>query len=949
MACSVEICQLRSTAAVLQDQPQMGRYSVTTSFCAHVQRGGVAQNRLTARLSSEQSTVLPQSVSPRVRGLTASGRLSASTVIGGVSLYFSMTASQEASLTALIEAQQQPGSSSYRAWLSPEEFATRFGLSDADVAQVRTWLEQQGLTVESVSRSKRSVRFSGTVVQIESALQTTLETYSINGTTQYANSTDISLPASLGAATLGIRNLTSFRPKPHFVRKESVSGHFTSSQTGSHFLTPKDVATIYDINTAYNSGYTGAGQSITVVGQSTIRNSDIENFQKAAGLTVTDPVSVLVPNSGSSVESTGDEAESDLDVEYSRGIAKDATVYFVYVGNNSNYSVFDSLQYAVDNRLTPVISVSYGTCETELSSSDYASLNSILQQAAAQGQTVVAASGDSGSTDCYQDTDLSSSQRTALAVDFPASSQYVTGLGGTEFASGDVSSSNTAYWTSASGSDVIASAKSYIPEQVWNDDSSSSGLSSGGGGTSTLTSRPSWQTGVTGIPSGSYRLVPDISLSSSPNNAGYLYCSSDSDTGISGSCSNGFRDSNGTYLTVAGGTSFAAPIFAGMMAILNQKTQSTGLGTVNSELYLLAGSTSNYSSAFHDVTSGSNACTAGSQYCTSSAASAYSASTGYDEASGLGSVDFSNLMMLWPSSSVSSGLQATSTTLSAASSQVSSGASDSITITVASLQSSASGVPTGTLTISVDGITSTSSLQLVNGSATYSFSSTASGSHSIVATYSGSTAFSSSTGSAVITVGTSSGTSGTGSFSVTAGNITVAAGSSATSTVTVTPKGGYTGTVNWTLASSASLSNACYSISSLRVTSSSPATTNLTIYTSTSACNGGSSQGAQGRRQLALITAPGVGGSVSFAATVGFLTMFGLPLLRRRKRRSVPLLLSITFALTCLLAGLAGCGSTSQTSTASNAAKGTYALTLTGTDGSSSSITASTNLTLTIN
>jgi subtilase family serine protease len=147
MACSVEICQLRSTAAVLQDQPQMGRYSVTTSFCAHVQRGGVAQNRLTARLSSEQSTVLPQSVSPRVRGLTASGRLSASTVIGGVSLYFSMTASQEASLTALIEAQQQPGSSSYRAWLSPEEFATRFGLSDADVAQVRTWLEQQGLTV----------------------------------------------------------------------------------------------------------------------------------------------------------------------------------------------------------------------------------------------------------------------------------------------------------------------------------------------------------------------------------------------------------------------------------------------------------------------------------------------------------------------------------------------------------------------------------------------------------------------------------------------------------------------------------------------------------------------------------------------------------------------------------------------------------------------------------
>jgi subtilase family serine protease len=305
--------------------------------------------------------------------------------------------------------------------------------------------------------------------------------------------------------------------------------------------------------------------------------------------------------------SSGDESESDLDLEYSGGIARGASIFFVYVGNNSNYSVWDSINYAVDNQVAPVISTSYGDCETDLGSANYSTLNSVLAQAAAQGQTVIAAAGDSGSTDCYGYTNLTTSQQEALAVDFPASSQYVTGMGGTEFPSADVSSSNTTYWDSASGSDVISSALSYIPEQVWNDDSSSNGLSSGGGGVSTLTARPSWQTGVPGIPSGGYRLVPDISLDASPNNAGYLFCSSDSGaTGITGSCSNGFRDSNDQYLTVAGGTSFDAPIFAGMLAIINQKLNSTGQGVVNGTLYTLASDATTYAQAFHDITSGSH-------------------------------------------------------------------------------------------------------------------------------------------------------------------------------------------------------------------------------------------------------------------------------------------------------------------------------------------------------
>jgi subtilase family serine protease len=503
---------------------------------------------------------------------------------------------------------------------------------------------------------------------------------------------------------------------------------------------------------------------------------------------------------------------------------------------------------------------------------------------------------------------------------------------------------------------VISSALSYIPEQVWNDDSSSNGLSSGGGGVSTLTSRPSWQTGVTGIPSGSYRLVPDISLDSSPNNAGYLYCSSDSNTtGITGSCSNGFRDSSDEYLTVAGGTSFAAPIFSGMLAIINQKLNSTGQGVINSTLYSLAASSTTYASAFHDITSGSNECTAGSSYCESAGESEYPATTGYDEASGLGSVDLDKLLNAWPTTSASS-LTASTTTLTAASSSPASGASDAITITVASSSTSLTTTPTGTLTITVDGTEETSSLALSNGSASYSFSSTTAGSHVIEATYSGDTTYAGSAGSAVVAVGSST-SSSSGSFTLAATNLTVSAGSSGTSTITITPKNGYTGTIGWSVSTDSSLSNACYSLSDATVSGTSAVTATMTIDTSSSACSSTSISGGGGKRKIGRSTstvssnrqqtafplnAPRAG-----VAMVGLL-FFGL--FGCRSRRS----LIRMFALACLVTmiGLTfGCGSSSSssasTSSSSNASKGTYTLTITGTD-TSSSITASTSMTLTI-
>jgi subtilase family serine protease len=898
--------------------------------------------RITVATSNAQRTIIPGTHPPMARQANDTGRVPSGTKLGAISIVFSRTASQEAKLQALISAQQNSSSALYHKWLTPEEFANQFGIADSDISKVESWLEQEGFTIDGVSRSKTRMTLSGTAGQIAAAFGTELHYYTIDGQVHYAPSKDVNVPAALSSVVLSVSNLSSFRPKPQ-VRFRS---NFTSSQSGDHYLTPKDVDTIYDINTAYNDGYTGTGQSIAVVGQSEVYLSDVENFQKAAGLTVKDPTLVLVPDSGSPAVSSGDEAESDIDMEYSAGIGTGATIYLVYVGDNSNYSVWDSINYAVDTLIAPVISISYGDCETDLGSSDYASLNSVLEQAASQGQSVIAAAGDEGSTACYGDTDLTTSQQEALAVNFPASSQYVTGMGGTEFPAADVAASNTTYWEPANGGDVISSALSYIPEQVWNDDSSSDGLSSGGGGVSTLTRRPSWQTGVPGIPSGSYRLVPDISLDASPNNAGYLFCSSDTGaTGITGSCSNGFRDSNDEYLTVAGGTSFDAPIFAGMLAMVNQKLNSTGQGVVNSTLYTLAADATTYASAFHDITSGGNQCTAGSSYCSAAGESEYTATGGYDEASGLGSLDFANLLGAWPTIPASS-LEPSVTTLSAATSAPASGAADTITITVASGSTSSTTEPTGSLTIEVDGTTESSSLALADGSATYTFSSSTAGSHVITATYSGDSIYASSIGSLALNVGGSS-----GSFSLAATNLTVSAGSSGASTITITPQNGYTGTIGWSVSASSSLSNACYSLSDATVSGTSAVTTTMTIYTSESACANASVKGSNGKHLF--ITGSVIRSGINNRPTsglnpakagmsMGIVLLVGLLGYRPKKFRAhagVLLIAALSF-------GISACGSGSSSSS-TNAPKGTYTLTIEGTD-TSSSITASTTMTLMI-
>jgi subtilase family serine protease len=639
--------------------------------------------RITQAISSSSAFTLKGSVHPLTKVYPDTGHADVSQPMEGMTIAFSPSAQQQAALKALLVAQQTPGSPQYHQWLTPAEFASEFGLAPSDVAAVSNWLQQQGFQI--LSSSPLEVKFSGTVAQVESAFQTRIDNYNVSGNTRRANATEISLPSVLQGVVSNVRGLNEFRPRPR-VRVSAVS-HYNAGQ-GLHAVDPADFTTLYDVAPLYNAGYTGTGETIAIVGQSEILASDIANFRSAAGLPANAPTMTLVPGSGTAVQSSDDEVESDLDVEWSGAVARNATINFVYVGNGNNESVFDAMDYAIKNDLAPVISTSYGLCEQEWQPADITTLENDFQQANAQGETVIAAAGDSGAADCDYSTNPNTPVTSAthgLAVDYPGSSAYVTSVGGTEF-NGDDGAAASTYWnstntTSTWGED--SSAIQYIPAEVWNDTSSTNGLDAGGGGVSTLFTKPTWQTG-SGVPSDGHRDVPDIALNASPAHDPYIFCST-AEPDDPTSCSNGFGDSQG-YLTVAGGTSFAAPSFAGILTLINEKQGATGQGNFNPSLYAAANS-SNYATAFHDVTTGNNdvPCTAGSTGCPSSDEIGYSATPGYDLASGWGALDAANFASAVSGSGTSGSGGTTGTasfSLSAASVSVAPGSTGTSTITI---------------------------------------------------------------------------------------------------------------------------------------------------------------------------------------------------------------------------------------------------------------------------
>jgi uncharacterized protein (TIGR03437 family) len=573
------------------------------------------QDRITARIDSSQSVVLSGRVPRFANARNDAGPVESRFPVSGITLELKPSAAQQADLSQLLLAQQDSKSPNYRQWLTPDEYASRFGASASDMAKITAWLEAQGFLVGYAARGRNYVTFGGTAQQVADTFHTQIHTYTVNGATHYANATDPSIPAALAGMVSGIRGLNDFRLKPRWKKPQP-----RLLLDGQIVVAPSDFATIFDVNALYSGGITGAGQKIAIVGQSEIETSDISAFRTRAGLGAANLTLVLAPGSQNPGLSPGDELESDLDVEWSGAVAKDATVVFVY-----STDVWTSVTYAVDQTLAPILSMSYGECE-DSDLVDMDGWRATVQQANLEGMTMFAAAGDFAAADCDElDNADPAVAEGGLAVDDPGSFPEVTSMGGTEF-----NLAGGAYWSRA------GAALSYIPEVVWNDTLEVGQLDGGGGGASVYFTQPPWQNGV--APNDGMRHVPDLSFpASNVVDPFFLYSSDDTDGSVGAQA--------------VGGTSCAAPSMAGVLALVNQYLVSSGavpkagLGNINPTLYRLA---QTQSSAFHDIVNGSNIvpCASGSPGCVNGF-EGWSAGPGYDSASGLGSVDAYNLVHAW--------------------------------------------------------------------------------------------------------------------------------------------------------------------------------------------------------------------------------------------------------------------------------------------------------------
>lgn len=548
---------------------------------------------------------------PKIASLQADeGPLDPSFRMERLILFLKPSAVQQTALHQLLLDLQDPHSTTYHQWLTPEEYAFRFGLGPLDIAKITDWLQGEGFTVSQVARGRSWIAFSGTAGAVERAFHADLHRYRTANELHYANASNPSVPQALEDIVGAIGGLDDFISEPD-----------STAADGTHGLAPDDLATIYDFAPLLLQGIDGAGQKVVVVGASALvaAASDIAltDFKlQVAHFNLPAPTveQILTPNfPDPGLTASLAEAVEDLDII--AGVARGATILYVYSAD-----AYDALIYAVDQNLAPVITASYHLgCDATVPEALMSRYQGIAQQGNAQGITWVNGSGDSGAAGCDPNGIADAAQ--GLATRFPADIPEVTAVGGTEF-----NDQTGSYWSTANDANG-ASALSYIPEMAWNDSGSLLSAWATGGGASTFFKKPSWQTGP-GVPDDGARDVPDVALTASFFHDPYLLTF------------------NGVIST-SGGTSASAPAFAGMVVLLNHYLVSNGaqihpgLGNLNPMLYRLAQTSP---AAFHDIVSGSNVvpCDIGTPGCTA-AFMGYSAGPGFDLVTGLGSVDLANL------------------------------------------------------------------------------------------------------------------------------------------------------------------------------------------------------------------------------------------------------------------------------------------------------------------
>ena len=713
---------------------------------------------ITQPIDERRVTTLKKNTHPSARPQFDIGGAPPNLPMDRMLLVLKRTPEQQAALKKLLDDQQDKFSPNYHRWLTPAEFGKAFGPSDQDVQTVTSWLQAHGFRIDHISKGKTHIEFSGDAGQVQQAFQTPIHKYAIGGEEHWANAADPQIPAALVPAVAGIATLHSFHSKPqHVISPNKATINYVNSKPqvtfsgGEHALGPADFATIYNLNPLYNAGINGSGISIAVVSRSDIDFADIVDFNSIFG--VSNGFTAIFNGSNPGLV-PGDDVEATLDVTWSGAVAPSAIIALVVsASTNTTDGIELSKLYIVDNDLANVMTESYGICEAALTSADLASISLLNEQAAAQGITHVVSTGDTGSAGC---DNLGETIATGpISVNALASSAFNVAVGGTIF--NDASSPST-YWNTSNNSATLASAKSYIPEKVWNETctttctANDAPLAAGGGGPSIVNHsviypKPSWQSGVAGIPADGARDIPDVSLTAAIHD-GYLIC-------FNRSCAGG-------SVFIIGGTSASAPAFAGIMALVDQKmaqinpSQGARQGQANYVLYKLAAkqtysqcnaSNPAASCIFRDITTGHN-CVPGipgyGPSCTT-----FAAKTAFDLATGLGSVNANNLVKNW--NTVTFRPTVTSLTLNGGNLvNIVHGQSVPVQITVA--PGSGTGTPTGDVSLHASGSNQAGGFALFTlsgGSATSNANALPGGLSSVNAHYSGDSTFAPSDSAAI--------------------------------------------------------------------------------------------------------------------------------------------------------------------------------------------------------
>jgi len=676
---------------------------------------------------------------------------------------------QEFDLRKLLDDQQDKASPNYHKWLTPNEFGQQFGPADQDLQIVTGWLQSHGLQVNRVTHGRTIIEFTGVESKVEEALHTQIHKYLVNGEEHWANASDPQIPAALAPAVAGVWSLHDFRKKPHIhISPEILKTKYTPGKqpdtnlTGSngaviHALSPADFAVIYNLNPLYANGVSGTG-NIAVVARSNLfqNGQDVLNFEQTFDPLCCGGVQIVLDGPDPGDLGGGEEAEATLDATWSSAVAPAATVKFVVSASTLTTDGVDlSELYIIDNNIAPIMTESFGSCDALATQAEAEGLSTLAEQAAAQGTTYMVSSGDSGAAGCDNPNTAPATHGQSPSV---LGTSFNVVVGGTEF---NENGNTSKYWSSQNAQSG-GSALSYIPEDVWNESCSSCQFpnlfSSGGGVSKYFTPKPTWQFGVMGIPNDGARDQPDVALTAAAEHDPYLLC-------LEGSC---VPDSQGFIsLFLIGGTSAAAPSFAGIMALVNQ--QHGPQGQANYVLYRLAAAESSSLSqcnasksttlpastcVFNDVTTGNNSVPG---------QTGFSAGTGYDLATGLGSVNVNNLVNQWSNIT----FRATTTTLTPGTITGTHGSPVSLGISVA--PNSGSGTPTGDVSLLTSNNQSVGFMTLSNGAVSAPVNDLPGGSYTLTAQYAGDGTFAPSPPSSPISVTVSPENSSTVLSVVTAG------------------------------------------------------------------------------------------------------------------------------------------------------------------------------------